>query len=217
MWLRRDIKYHKFYFYRRSIILKFIILIAFVPICVWWMVHKSDSIGFRSDKSMWWLLRRILSFKTSEEIAFEHEIEVDLSKQISGLCDFGVECFLNAKDEIAFGDASYAKNGINVALSDRISYKRKPPLNVKHELCKKVQFDVLSMPKTSVIITFYEEPYSVLLRTIYSVLSTAPTALLKEIILVDDFSDSRDLTGKLKYYVKTHLPHKVKLLRMTRQ
>jgi len=46
-----------------------------------------------------------------------------------------------------------------------------------------------SLPSASVIIIFYNEPWSVLLRTVHSVLSGSPPHILKEIILVDDHSE----------------------------
>jgi polypeptide N-acetylgalactosaminyltransferase len=74
--------------------------------------------------------------------------------------------------------------------------------------------DRLANSPASVVVIFYNEPYSVILRTVYSILNTANERLLKEIILVDDASTNVELLDKLGYYVKTRLPTKVKLIRM---
>lgn len=55
--------------------------------------------------------------------------------------------------------------------------------------CRSKTFNYQRLPTTSVIIAFYNEAWSTLLRTIHSVLETTPAILLKEIILIDDFSD----------------------------
>lgn len=58
-----------------------------------------------------------------------------------------------------------------------------------HLSCRELKYDYRSLPTTSVVIAFYNEAWSTLLRTVHSVLETSPDILLKEVVLVDDYSD----------------------------
>ena len=62
--------------------------------------------------------------------------------------------------------------------------------------CKQIEY-LDNLPSTTVIIIFYNEGWSVLLRTVHSVLDRSPSHVLKEIILVDDFSTVGELSYKL--------------------
>ena len=50
-----------------------------------------------------------------------------------------------------------------------------------------------SLPSASVVICFHDEAWSTLLRTVHSVLDTAPKQYLQEVLLVDDLSQYGEL------------------------
>uniref|UniRef100_A0A8C6QIV8 Polypeptide N-acetylgalactosaminyltransferase n=1 Tax=Nannospalax galili TaxID=1026970 RepID=A0A8C6QIV8_NANGA len=77
--------------------------------------------------------------------------------------------------------------------------------------CKEKKYNYENLPSTSVVIAFYNEAWSTLLRTVYSVLETSPDILLEEVILVDDYSDREHLKEHLANEL-SRLP-KVRLLR----
>lgn len=81
-----------------------------------------------------------------------------------------------------------------------------------HSSCARVNY-LAKLPTVSVVVPFYNEHWSTLLRTCYSVLNRSPAELITEIILVDDFSDKEFLKDKLDAYVAEHLP-KVKIVRL---
>ncbi|KAI7798552.1 polypeptide N-acetylgalactosaminyltransferase 4 [Triplophysa rosa] len=103
-------------------------------------------------------------------------------------------------DEKKEEEASIERYAINIFISDKISLNRHIQDNRMHE-CKEKKYNIHSLPTTSVVIAFYNEAWSTLLRTIHSVLETTPAILLKEVILVDDFSDRGYLKSQLAQYV----------------
>ncbi|ODN01160.1 putative polypeptide N-acetylgalactosaminyltransferase 9 [Orchesella cincta] len=62
-------------------------------------------------------------------------------------------------------------------------------INMEETSCARKDYNNLHK-MASVIISVYNEGWSVLLRTIHSILDRSPEKLLKEIIIIDDFSDS---------------------------
>ncbi|OWK63039.1 Polypeptide N-acetylgalactosaminyltransferase 4 [Lonchura striata] len=94
------------------------------------------------------------------------------------------------------------KYAINIYLSDKISLHRHIEDN-RLSGCKAKSYNYRRLPTTSVIIAFYNEAWSTLLRTIHSVLETSPSVLLKEIILVDDLSDKVYLKAELEKYISS--------------
>lgn len=56
------------------------------------------------------------------------------------------------------------------------------------------------LPQVSVIIVYHNEAWSTLIRTVWSVITQSPRELLKEIILVDDFSTLDHLGKPLQDY-----------------
>lgn len=139
---------------------------------------------------------------------YEQEIQLDLMKQMPGLGDEGKAATLSSKASIEIGEHQLAKISLNEELSEHISYNRTIQ-DARNPLCKNLYFDVNELPTVSVIIIFFNEPYSVLVRTIHSVLNTCDRRSLKEIIIVDDCSTSVELKGKLDYYIRTRFPKNI--------
>ena len=98
----------------------------------------------------------------------------------------------------------------NVTKSDRTPVDR-AIIDSRPPLCQQTKYDVSKLPTASVVIPFYNEALSMLLRTVHSILGQTPDVLLKEIILVDDCSSYSYLEDSLVDYVNI-LP-KVKVIR----
>ncbi|XP_075224341.1 N-acetylgalactosaminyltransferase 7 isoform X1 [Lycorma delicatula] len=105
---------------------------------------------------------------------------------------------------------SLSEYGMNIACSDEISLDRSIP-DLRMPECKHWMYPE-DLPKTSVIIVFHNEGWSVLMRTVHSVINRTPENLLEEVLLVDDFSNKENLKGKLETYIE-RFNGKVRLIR----
>lgn len=108
-------------------------------------------------------------------------------------------------------DEGFHLHAFNQYVSDKLSYIRPIP-DARGLACHSKSYDE-NLPNASIVICFYNEAMSVLLRTIHTVLDRTPSHLIHEIILVDDFSEFSHLLKELPKYVAEKLPSNVRLLR----
>ncbi|CAM2105183.1 polypeptide N-acetylgalactosaminyltransferase 11 [Caretta caretta] len=108
-------------------------------------------------------------------------------------------------------DLGYQKHAFNMLISNRLGYHREVP-DTRDAKCREKSYPS-DLPFASIVICFYNEAFSALLRTVHSVLDRTPAYLLHEIILVDDNSELVDLKKDLDEYIKKNLPRNTKLVR----
>jgi polypeptide N-acetylgalactosaminyltransferase len=107
----------------------------------------------------------------------------------------------------------FDENGYNGLISDKISVNRSI-VDLRHKKCKKLRY-LKELPTVSVIIPFYNDHLSVLLRTVHSILNRSPEKLLREIIIINDRSTKEFLYNPLKTYIAENFKSgKVKLLEL---
>lgn len=102
--------------------------------------------------------------------------------------------------EIPLINQSFAANNFNLYASDKISLRRSLP-DLRFKGCHEKRYSS-TLPRSSIVIVLHNEPWSTLLRTLWSVIDRSPRDLLEEIILVDDFSNLPHLFHPLEQRVK---------------
>ncbi|CAF1392166.1 unnamed protein product [Adineta steineri] len=125
----------------------------------------------------------------------------DLPPQ-TGLGEGGVPVRLDSEDEEKKAKLTVSQYGFNMVVSDKISLDRRIK-DTRPQECKNwIYPDVQHLPTASVILVFFDEGWSILLRTVHSVINTTPKELLKDIILVDDGSTDSALQEPLEKYIQ---------------
>uniref|UniRef100_A0A8D3AH57 Polypeptide N-acetylgalactosaminyltransferase n=1 Tax=Scophthalmus maximus TaxID=52904 RepID=A0A8D3AH57_SCOMX len=112
-------------------------------------------------------------------------------------------------------DTGYHRHAFNVLISRRLGHHRELP-DTRDPQCREKIYP-LALPSASVVICFFNEAFSALLRTVHSVLDRTPAYLLHEVILVDDHSELDELKDDLDRYVGAELQGKVRVVRNQRR
>ncbi|XP_065083032.1 putative polypeptide N-acetylgalactosaminyltransferase 9 [Ochlerotatus camptorhynchus] len=126
--------------------------------------------------------------------------------------DMGAAVTLGVTNEGIAGlvKEGYQMQGLNQFLSDLMSVHRRLP-DVRDDWCKQPGRFLKELPDTSIVIVFYNEAWSVLVRTVHSILDRSPPNLVNEIVLVDDCSYLPHTKTQLDDYFRSF--PKVRVLR----
>ncbi|XP_060809440.1 polypeptide N-acetylgalactosaminyltransferase 35A [Amyelois transitella] len=94
-------------------------------------------------------------------------------------------------EDVRQREKGYNLHAFNTLISQRIGNHRGLP-DTRNKLCRSQKYPA-KLPKASVIICFYNEHFETLMRSVHSILDRTEQAHLKEVILVDDYSDLEGL------------------------
>ncbi|KAJ8951726.1 hypothetical protein NQ318_012577 [Aromia moschata] len=154
----------------------------------------------------------------NEKIDWQDYEQIKTDSLRKGPGEQGKPAFLSSSETKNY-DKLYKVNGFNAALSDKIALDRAVP-DIRHPGCKDKKY-LKNLPTVSVIVPFHNEHWTTLLRTATSVVKRSPPHLLKEVILVDDFSTKEFSKKPLDDYLAAnlskvraiHLPERSGLIR----
>ncbi|KAJ1521517.1 hypothetical protein ONE63_003180 [Megalurothrips usitatus] len=139
-----------------------------------------------------------------ERIDWHDYKQIYAEKRRRGKGEQGAQAFLSSSYDTQKKSKLYNTNGFNALLSDEIALNRSVK-DIRHKDCQKKLYRK-NLPSISVVVPFYNEHLSTLLRTAVSVITRTPSHLLKEIILVDDCSTKDELQESLDTHIAENLP-----------
>lgn len=105
--------------------------------------------------------------------------------------------------------------GYNVSISDKLPLYRNLS-DRRNQKCRDIKYNLTGQVTVSVIIPFYNEALTPLLRHIHTLLHRTPSNLLQEIILVDDKSTLTYLGDDLERYFQM-LDKRIRIIRNKRK
>jgi len=115
------------------------------------------------------------------------------------------------EEDLKKRDEGYKNFAFNVLTGSRLPLDRDIP-DTRHRACRNLTYPDENLPSASIIICFFREDFSVLLRTIHSVINRSPRKFLREIILVNDKSDIDILPNVTNHIQENNLNEMVKLI-----
>ncbi|XP_006883395.1 PREDICTED: polypeptide N-acetylgalactosaminyltransferase 15 [Elephantulus edwardii] len=119
----------------------------------------------------------------------------------------------DVSEEDEFTTLSLDPRDLQEAPSAPIPTRRALP-EARHPLCLQ-QHPAASLPTASVVLDIHGEAWAAVLRTVHSILATAPRAVLKEVVLVENLSQRGQVRSALSGHVARL--EGVKLLRSNRK
>ncbi|KAL4705705.1 hypothetical protein ACJJTC_018778 [Scirpophaga incertulas] len=120
---------------------------------------------------------------------FAQQLGMKTAQPDTGL-DSQLGLIRNAED-VRAREKGYNLYAFNTLVSQRIGNHRGLP-DTRNKMCRSQVYPE-TLPKTSIIICFFNEHFETLLRSVHSILDRTDLKYLAEIILVDDFSDIEGL------------------------
>lgn len=106
------------------------------------------------------------------------------------------------------------EHNYNLMATEMMSLHRSLP-DYRCDECKQMVYPQ-RLPKTSIILIFHNEAWSLILRSVWSIIERSPRELIEEIILVDDVSDWPVLQRPIQDYIEL-LPVQVRLIRTAKR
>ncbi|KAI5641376.1 glycosyl transferase family 2 domain-containing protein [Phthorimaea operculella] len=156
------------------------------------LLDKNEPIHEKYSGNKWKYLKSRSEYE--KKMMLKEKFAKHLGMKVSAKPDQSLDDqfgFIRNADDVKIRDKGYAEHAFNTLISQRIGNHRGLP-DTRNKLCRAQKYPE-KLPKASIIICFYNEHFETLMRSVHSILDRTDQRHLKEIILVDDYSDIPDL------------------------